>query len=68
MSATHGPLDGRFVRSVDDAPLLCAADPRADVPAELSAYLSNVFASRDEQIVRGWLAAIVEPAQDAGAS
>jgi superfamily II DNA or RNA helicase/predicted ArsR family transcriptional regulator len=49
------PFTGSVVRGVEHAPLLYRDDPRADLPADLQARVTDVIAGLDDSVVAGWL-------------
>jgi hypothetical protein len=49
------PFTGQKLAGDGHAPLIYAADPRNDVPAELEQHLLNAIAGSDDAIVAGWL-------------
>jgi hypothetical protein len=51
------PFSGTSCRGVDHAPLLYAADPRTDLPADLENRVREAIRDRDPTVVTGWLAA-----------
>jgi hypothetical protein len=51
------PLTGEFRRGAAHAPLLYAADPRADLPDDLAAKLAAELKDADARVVAGWVRA-----------
>jgi hypothetical protein len=51
------PLTGEFSAGAGHAPLLYAADPRSDLPADLEATLAGALDGADERVVAGWVRA-----------
>ena len=50
-------LSGEVVQGEAHAPFMYRADPRTDLPSDLSARLKDALADRDRAIVTGWLRA-----------
>jgi superfamily II DNA or RNA helicase len=49
------PFTGQKLTGAGHAPLVYAADPRADIPAELQQHLAEAISGTDDVIVSGWL-------------
>ncbi|MCW5852216.1 MAG: hypothetical protein KIT87_19235, partial [Anaerolineae bacterium] len=49
------PFTGQMLRGAGHAPLIYAADPRADLPADVGHRAADLMADHDATIVEGWL-------------